>query len=557
MPIVNQITLPQEILDRVARVVEYHDSSRWSPASLAAEPVAPDPANQPYEFRIFENLEGTSLPTGFLDPAALTLSLMRDGLAAVPPEQVGPPQDLKTLATWLQYADGIAQKKRTITATHFTRTCFSDGNCFPCELYVAAFAVEGLDAGFYHYNPREFTLRKMRDGGETIARLVRGRPDLAFLKTVPAAMFVSTIFCRSTWRFGRRGYRAALHDAGYLVQNLVTVATGLGIQTMTRLQMNDSATRELIGVRADADFGHAEAVQAMVAWADRATCPIALGSAQKSADTQGNVPAVAGPMPPIERGDLANGVVPYVSILETHQACVAPGMAVREVRPPYTDLSPLAPNHPTFDVETSRLPDGSLPPTHPEPQVGQPLRKVLATRLASPHFTHAPVARDAFLAINRLAFRGGTYFPLHPEGPHVALVRPFWFVHAVHGMDAGIWYYHPPSDRWSILRHGTFRKETAKLAVDQAPFGHAAAVCFVSVNLGGLLPIAGPDIYRLAHLEAGMVTNRLALSSEALDLNWFETGSFYDEPTREFLGMLNSGWEVLDLVAIGSRPAQQ
>ena len=51
-----------------------------------------------------------------------------------------------------------------------------------------------------------------------------------------------------------RGYRNALHDAGYLIQNLVTVATGLGIQTMTRLHVNDVATRNLIGVSADADF---------------------------------------------------------------------------------------------------------------------------------------------------------------------------------------------------------------------------------------------------------------------------------------------------------------
>src|SRR5439155_19568971 len=105
----------------------------------------------------------------------------------------------------------------------------------------------------------------------------------------------STIFCRSTWRFGKRGYRNAIHDAGYLVQNLVTVGTGLGVQTITRMILNDSATRELIGVPADAEFEQAEAVQSMVIWADRAHKPLAASTPSRaswsSSDAQASVPA--------------------------------------------------------------------------------------------------------------------------------------------------------------------------------------------------------------------------------------------------------------------------
>src|SRR5207245_272295 len=91
------------------------------------------------------------------------------------------------------------------------------------------------------------------------------------------------------------------------------------------------------------DFSQAEAVQAMIVWADRATCPIALAPAPGA----GAAPPSA-PLAPIERAELANEVVPYVSILETHLACVAPGVAVRELRPPLTDLSPIPSNHPVL-----------------------------------------------------------------------------------------------------------------------------------------------------------------------------------------------------------------
>jgi SagB-type dehydrogenase family enzyme len=530
---VNTITLPQDILDRVARVLDFHESTKLSPESVRREPHRLDQANKPYDFRVFEMLPPVPLPSGLADLPSSTLSLMESGLAALPASRVAPPQDLKTLATWLHFAEGIANRRRTVTETVFTRTCASDGNAFPCELYVAAFGIDDLEPGLYHYSPREFALRKLRDGAETLARLTRGRPDLAFLKTVPLAMLVSTIFCRSTWRFGKRGYRHAIHDAGYLLQNLVTVATGLGVQTITRMILNDTATRELIGVSADAEFAQAEAVHGMVVWADRAAKPLP------------PPPAYSGPMPPlppIERNVLAEEVTSYVSIVSTHQDCVAPGVAMREVRPPITEASPLPPNvHP---VETL---------TPAETPVGDPLRKILLTRQATPHFATRAIGRDEFLLINRLAFRGGTFFPLHPDGAHVALVRPFWLVHHVTGIDSGVWYYHPPTDAWSLLRHGDFHRDAAHLAGEHAQFGHAGATCFLVANLHYVMNVVGPDVYRLAHLESGLVTNRLALSTEALDLGWCESGWFYDDEVRQFLGLRTTGWEVLNVVALGTR----
>ena len=120
-------------------------------------------------------------------------------------------------------------------------------------------------------------------------------------------------------------------------------------------------------------------------------------------------------------------------------------------------------------------------------------------------------------------------------------------------MDSGVWYYHPPTDAWSALRHGTFRKEAAALALEPVAFRQASATCLLASNLHQLMAVAGPDIYRLAHLEAGTVTNRLALSSEALDLAWCESGAFYDEEVLQFLGLRNTGWEMLNIVALGTR----
>ena len=127
MAFVNQITLPQEILDRIDRVLEYHESTKLTYDSVRTDPLTVDPAKQPYEFRVFEMRPKMPLPTGLLDIAVPTIDLMMQGLEALPPSQVGPPQDLKTLATWLHFANGVASKRRTVTQTVFTRTVASDG----------------------------------------------------------------------------------------------------------------------------------------------------------------------------------------------------------------------------------------------------------------------------------------------------------------------------------------------------------------------------------------------------------------------------------------------
>jgi len=250
-------------------------------------------------------------------------------------------------------------------------------------------------------------------------------------------------------------------------------------------------------------------------------------------------------MPPIDRPLLANEVTPYVSIISTHQDCVAPGVAVREVRPPLTDLSPLPPNFPTIEPLLSV---SATPP-------GESLRHILVTRAPTTHFGPRPIPRQQFYLINRLAFRGGTFFPLHPDGPHVALCRPLWIIHekGVEGFQPGIWFYNPLTDQWSHVRHGDMRKETAYLAMEQPPFGRCAATCVIAANFPHLMQMTGPDIYRLSHLESGVITNRIALSTEALNLAWYETGNFYDDELRQFLGFQSTGWEVLDIIAIGSR----
>lgn len=528
------VTLPREIIERAERVLEYHRSSKHTPHSARQIRPATELSGLPKAVRSFGDRPRIALPTGLLDIPAASLSLMHDGLAALPESHVRPPQDLKTLATWLFMAYGVVGERKFGIYKYRLRTCPSAGALFPGEIYVAAFGIDGLEPGLWSFNPHKFVLTRLREGPATLAQIKRGRPDLKFLESVPAALLVSTIFWRSAWKYRVRGYRIALEDAGHLTANLVTAANGLGIQTMTRLRMNDNTMRELIGIAPDPDFGTYEAVQAMVVWADDASCPL-----------PGDRGRLASPpprdLPVIDRQPLSSATaVPYGSIVAAHQDCVAPGIPIREIHPPLTELSPLPPH-----VHLQEMPMTEQLPYGPS------LRQVLLGRRSCRDFVEHSISRNKFLAINQAGFRCGTFLPLYPDGPYSALVRPFWIVHDVTGMTGGVWYYHPPADRWAMLRRGDFRRQTAFMCLEQPGCGNASAVCVMTANLHALMSRAGPDLYRLSHLEAGIAAQRIALAATACQIGSCPVGMFYDEEIRQFLGLHQTGWEVIYCTALG------
>lgn len=529
--------MPREILDRIERIREYHNSSKLSYVSVRTNPHKLDWPNQPNPFRIFADAPKIDLPREIMPADAPALTVLSEGV--VGPH---PPQDLKTLATWLHLANGVTGKHRTSRGSVYLRTCPSTSALFPFEIYVAAFAVEGLEPGLYHFSVKECALRKLRDGDVALAQMKKGRPDLDFLKTVPAALLVSTVFCRSTWRFRQRGYRYALIDAGHLVQNLITAANGLGIQTTTRLGMNERNMRELIGVPTDAPFGEAESVQAMVVWAETAVSAMTLPQ-------ESPLPSRGHKLPPIPRAPLAANSTAYGTVMAVHDDCVAPGVAVREIRPPLTESTPVSANNWAEDL--------SAPPV---PTAGPPLARIMTRRRSAADFVHKPIRLDDFWNINRLAFRGGSHFPVFPAGPHVGLIRPMWIVNSVQGLEAGVWSYDVSNDRWHLHRSGAFRLESQYLCLEQPICGNAAATGFMLADLKSLMQRGGPDTYRLAHLEAGVAAQRVFLSAAALSVGCAGIGPFYDDEVIAFFELAQAGWEAIYAVVLGvakTSPATQ
>lgn len=523
---------PPEVKARIARLCQFHDLTKLAPQAGDAGL----PEQQPRVFQVFADAPKIALPTKLLDAPTGALKVMSQGIAALPESMTSPPQNLQTLASWLHFSAGITGKIAVGEQSHYLRAYPSAGALYPTELYVLALGISDLEPGLYHFSAKEFSLRKLREGWESLWQLKRGRPDLEVLKTMPAIVLVSSILWRSAWKYGNRAYRYATIDAGHVTENLVQCGAGLGIQTMVRMHLNDRNTRDLIGAAKDARFDCFEVVQGFVAWADTAHHPI----------EPPKIRSAPAPLPAIARPPVSTTCVEYPAIRAAHDDCVAPGVGINELRPPHTESCPLDQGRELVALANEDI------------FADMPIVQAIKRRRSVRTYEEHAISRDQFGKLNRLTFRGGTYHPLLPDGQHMGLIRAFWFVHGITGVTAGLWYYHANYDKFTPLRYGDFRFEAKYLCDNQEFCGAGSALCVMIADLRGSMNASSPDAYRLAHLEAGLAGQRLSLACSAMYIDCCPVGSFQDDELCAALDLASSHWQCIYAFALGTvrRPKQ-
>jgi len=128
----------------------------------------------------------------------------------------------------------------------------SAGGLYPVEQYVAVVnGRDGLDPGWYHYTPGRHGLRRLGvDDGPVADRLdeLFITADSMDLQSAGAVVFLTAAFWRSRAKYGERGYRHVLMEAGYAGQNLLLAATGLGLGAVHVDGFVDRAVEQTLGI---------------------------------------------------------------------------------------------------------------------------------------------------------------------------------------------------------------------------------------------------------------------------------------------------------------------
>ncbi|OPD56324.1 hypothetical protein BVG01_25005 [Bacillus anthracis] len=122
----------------------------------------------------------------------------------------------------LQYSFGIkehVEKNR--------RYYPSAGARFPLECYVLINKCEDLPSGIYHYNVLDNTLEILLK--EDVTNKIEDIFGFDWITHSHAAIFLTGMLERTTIKYGERGYRFTLIEAGHAMQNLCLLSSSINL----------------------------------------------------------------------------------------------------------------------------------------------------------------------------------------------------------------------------------------------------------------------------------------------------------------------------------------
>ena len=142
---------------------------------------------------------------------------------------------------------GIDALATLLLAGYGSRAVPSGGALYPLELYVVTRRVTGLPRGVFHLDPELRLLEILREA-DVADELDAAMPARELLADASAVIFVTALFWRTRFKYGLRGYRFALLEAGHVMQNVLLAATVLGVTAFPLGGFYDTAVEELLGV---------------------------------------------------------------------------------------------------------------------------------------------------------------------------------------------------------------------------------------------------------------------------------------------------------------------
>src|SRR6185312_3392731 len=126
----------------------------------------------------------------------------------------------------------------------------SAGALYPIEVYALVLRAGALEAGLYHYAPLEHELAFLR--AVTSAEALPLNPPLLAPADASLVLVLAARFERVQKKYGERGYRFALIEAGHIAQNVSLLAAALGLDAVCMGGFFDEPMNQLLqldGVR--------------------------------------------------------------------------------------------------------------------------------------------------------------------------------------------------------------------------------------------------------------------------------------------------------------------
>ena len=496
---------------------KYHDGTKHSYRSIRNHPHLLDWANRPQSFKIYPKLEPLPLPRDVPQTGVATLSAISE---PAPSSRADSVPGLQDLARLLYFSAGITKQRAYPGGEIYFRAAACTGALYEIELYVVTGDLPGLEAGVYHFNPPDVSLRLLRkdDFRGNLAQATAMEPAVAH---APTTIVCTGTYWRNAWKYQARTYRHFGWDNGTLLANMLAVAGASGLPAEIVLGFVDAEVNRLLDLDTRREVS---------------LCLVPIGrTSERSLPEPKQAPALG-----LETIPLSEREIEYPAMLEMHD--VSSLASVEEVaqwrgKPPVVPCSPLAGEA----VRLPRLPE--------EEQSTDTIEQVILRRGSTRTFDKAAAITLAQVSvILNHATRGLPADFLRPLGEQ--LNDLYLIVHSVEGLKPGAYFFRRAQNTLELLKEGNFRAEAHHLGLEQELPADACVDIFFLADLGGILERYGNRGYRAVQLEAGAIGGRIYLAAYAQHLG--ATGlTFFDDDVISFFSPHARDKSAIFLLAIG------
>jgi len=151
---------------------------------------------------------------------------------------------LKQLSQLLWAAQGITGPEG------YKRAAPSAGALYPMDIYgaVGKGCIEGLNPGVYLYEPatHSFSLIQKGDSRRDIAIASLGQMWMSY---APITLVITAEYSRIMGKYGQRGVRYAMIEAGHIGQNIFLQSQALGLETGIVGAFKDQQVTQVMGIK--------------------------------------------------------------------------------------------------------------------------------------------------------------------------------------------------------------------------------------------------------------------------------------------------------------------
>jgi SagB-type dehydrogenase family enzyme len=488
--------------------------------------------NQPAPFRAFSGSERIALPLLDKDPEAGHLDLYERE------NNRENPITLKNIAAFLELSMGLSAWK-AITGNRWSlRMDPSSGNLHPTECYLILPGMNPSDAGgVYHYNPLLHALELRAEVGADIWKAIRDH-----FRCEGFLVCLSSIFWRESWKYGERAFRYCNHDVGHALAALSFSANLQGWKIRYLNELSDEQVGTVLG------FDQTQ-------WHDleeetsEALCFVSANSVEFNAISLPR--EVVSAFAKIRFRGLPNLLsanrVRWDAIDSVHSASRKPETEARRFSYGRKEFY----NGPSSTLSATRI-----------------IRK---RRSGLAFDEEGFIEKKQFLSMldKTIPRDNCAPFDIQLGEPSVNLLL---FVHNVHGLDRGLYFYFrnedgleamrrasDPAFLWErveageplyLLRKGDFRQIAARVSCDQEIAGYGV---FSLGMIARFKEILEREPYRYRHLfwETGQIGQVLYLEAEAHGIRGTGIGCFFDDPVHDLLGLSGNSYQSLYHFAAG------